>query len=192
MSRELYFPFRKPKTSHGLRTKHLLPSAVLLTAHCPWKDFEENQRALDKTPCWNKEKWQWLTGLNNARLKLHLRIKWQEKPGGNLTKIACCLRKEPRQTCHLFTQSTGFRLFASHIDRASWEKNDNTFSPINPTASTLLSGGWVNCPFLPFTLTNWPGSSATEVGQLGQGPTMGNASCFFSLLCLSGVQVTLS
>lgn len=125
MSRELYFPFRKPKTSHGLRNKHLLPSAMLLTAHCPWKGFEENQRALDKTPCWNKEKWQWLTGWNNARLKRHLRIKWQEKPGGNLTKIACCLRKEPRQTCHLFTQSTGFRLSASHIDRASWKKTKN-------------------------------------------------------------------
>lgn len=96
------------------------------------KRFWRKPESPAKIPCWNKEKWQWLTGLNNVRLRLRLRIKWQEKPGGNLTKIACYLRKEPEQKCHLFTQGIGFRLSPSHIDRASWKKI--FFPPINPIA----------------------------------------------------------
>lgn len=85
------------------------------------KTFWGKPESSEKISCWNKEKWQWLTGLNNARLRLRLRIKWQENPGGNWTKIACCLRKEPGQKCHLFTQGIGFRLSPSHIDWVSWQ-----------------------------------------------------------------------
>lgn len=122
-------------------------------------------------PCWNKEKWQWLTGLNNARLRSCLRIKWQKKPGGTLTKIACYLRKEPGQKCHLFTQGIGFRLSPDHNDWAYWEKKNKQtkkqkppppFPAINPTAPHTSHPTHCLSHLLTGTGALW-----AEVGQLG-------------------------
>lgn len=68
--------------------------------------------------------------LEQCKIKIAPEDKMTGNPGGNLTKIACYLRKEPGQTCHLSMPGIGFRLSVSHIDQTSWKKNNNnsTFS----------------------------------------------------------------
>lgn len=124
--------------------------------------------------CWNK-KWQWLTGLNNARLKLHQRIKWQTQSGGNLTKIACYLKKKStgRRVTFSFraTALGSLEVTLTELTEGkgkTGEKKKSTYSAPNPTASHTAV--WrLSCPpfSLPCTPTKRHGSFMCRSGSAG-------------------------
>lgn len=121
MSRELYFLLQS--WGQASKTKTSSPCCAY-NSTLSLKRFCGRQESSGKIYIYillKQGEWQWLTGLNNARLRLRLKTKEQKSSGGNLSTIACCLRKEPGWKCHLFTHSNGFRLSRSHSGWTSWQ-----------------------------------------------------------------------
>ena len=157
MSREPRFPFRMPKSSCDLRSKVLLPSTTLRTAHCPWKDFEENQKALKKNTSLKQGEVTVNDWLEQCKIKIAPEDKVTEKARWEPDKTRALSQKRAWVEMSPFHSRHWLQALAkSHRLR---KEKKSSFPAIKPTAML-----WS----LPSTLTDWNGNSVGRTGPAGR------------------------